>query len=158
MLNMMICRHRHHIEMPRFMRVMAVSKRWHQVCTEMQRLGFRTKFEIDAGNVETPALVMKCPWNSLWGCLRFKLRKAYQHLPKGCRPQTLRNDKLTPFRKHWAPKLEGPGMLVYVVYPAMYFSSSRLLYIQYTFTHIMPHKFSDIKDHVVPDALETWNL
>ncbi len=33
----------------------------HQVCTEMQRLGFRTKHEIDAGNVETPGFVMKCP-------------------------------------------------------------------------------------------------
>ena len=29
----------------------------HQVCTEMQRLGFRTKHEIDAGNVETPGFV-----------------------------------------------------------------------------------------------------
>lgn len=102
----------------------------------MQRLGFRTKHEIDAGNVETPALVMKC-----------------RHLPKGCRPSTLRDGRLTPFWKLWAPKLEGPGMLVCLVYQSTFLVANYST--QYTFTHIMPHKFSDIKDYFVPDAVET---
>ena len=42
------------------------------------------------------------------------IRKCYQHLPRG----TLTDGDLTPFRHHLAPKLEGPGSLSSLSFPA----------------------------------------